>query len=536
MFNAEPPPPSAAAPRPLKGDEPPDNNDYGTLFDALPIGAYRSRPDGVMLRANPALARLNGYASTDALCLAVHDLERGWYIDPDRRAQFRSRLERDGLLSGFVSEVRRYANGERIWISENAHVVRRADGSVAYYEGTVEDISERVHAQSALARNERYLREIAEHIPGMAYRVQFPADSTHAPHYTFVSTGVYSLYGVSAEALMADPQVLRQFRHPDDAERVDVEVAAAVAEQRNLTVAFRILVRGRIKWVQMSSSAVISDGGDQLRVGVMLDVTSQRQSEAFRRERDRAESAQRHMIQFLSRVSHELRTPLNAINGFAQLIEMEPGTPDRQRRWAHTLLSSGRHLLDMVNDVLDLTGAQSGMVAVTPGDVDVHAVLHEAWGMVQADAQARQLRYAGPHPASAGLQVRADRRRLLQVLTNLLSNAVKYNRPGGPLTVDLQRDDGQVLIAVTDGGAGMSAEQLLRLFSPFDRLGAQHSTVPGTGLGLALSRQLAEAMGGSLHASSPPGGGCTFTLSLPMVEGGMPPGDTTVSSTDRGRP
>jgi len=156
--------------------------------------------------------------------------------------------------------------------------------------------------------------------------------------------------------------------------------------------------------------------------------------------------------------------------------------------------------------------------------------------MVQADAQVRQLRYAGPHPASAGLQVRADRRRLLQVLTNLLSNAVKYNRPGGPLTVDLQRDDGQVLIAVTDGGAGMSAEQLLRLFSPFDRLGAQHSTVPGTGLGLALSRQLAEAMGGSLHASSPPGGGCTFTLSLPMVEGGMPPGDTTVSSTDRGRP
>lgn len=487
-----------------------------TLFDSLPVGAYRSLPDGTLLRANPALARLNGFATVEQLHPAVRNINVDWYVEPGRRAEFRRRLEQQGQLTAFVSEVRRYATQERIWVSENAHVVRAADGQIVFYEGTVEDITERVRNQAALALNEQYLREIAEHIPGMAYRVHFPGRQREARRYSFVSPGVYGLYGVPHEAVLADANVLRPYRHPDDSPRVDAEVAAAVATSAPLTTVFRVLVRGQIKWLQMSSSVVASNDEEQVRVGVVLDITAQRQADALRRERDRADTARRQMTHFLSRLSHEFRTPLNAILGFAQLIEMEDSTPALQRRWTHTLLDSGRHLLALVDDVLDLTGAQSGLMLVQAADVAPAAVLREAWRMVSASAEARGLRYLPPTLADDELPVRADRRRLLQVLVNLLSNAVKYNRQGGTVAVRMRpHGPGRVQIAITDAGPGMTAEQMTRLFIPFDRLGAQDGPIPGTGLGLTLSRQLAEAMSGTLDATSEPGHGCTFTLTLP---------------------
>jgi PAS domain S-box-containing protein len=488
-----------------------------TLFDSLPIGAYRSRPDGRLLRANLSLARINGFTTLAALYDAVRDIEREWYVDTERRAQFRQCLERDGAVQGFVSKVRRYATGEQAWVSENAHVVREKDGQVAYYEGTVEDITERVDAQAAVERNERQLREIAEHIPGMAYRVHMPNNDSLLAHYSFVSVGVRALYGVDPEAVLADARLLRRFRHPDDVARVDAEVRAALDKGESLTAAFRIVIDGQTKWVQMSSSKLNTENGEQVRVGVMLDVTQQHQAELLRSERDRAESERRHMTQFLSRVSHELRTPLNAILGFAQLIEIDAATPPHQRDWVHTLLDSGRHLLDLVDDVLDLTGAQSGQMAVDLAAVDLAPVLREAWRMVGAEANGRGLQFGGVPIADGQLQVQADRRRLLQVLVNLLSNAVKYNRPGGPVSLELERHDGSVDVTVVDGGPGMSEEQMARLFSPFDRLGAQRGLVPGTGLGLTLSRQLAQAMGGQLNARCEPDQGCRFTLSLPAA-------------------
>jgi signal transduction histidine kinase len=282
-----------------------------------------------------------------------------------------------------------------------------------------------------------------------------------------------------------------------------------------LNVSYRIVVDGQLRWVQMNSSeAVESEPGEQVRVGVMLDVTAQRQAEELLRERDHAEAKRRQMTQFLSRVSHELRTPLNAILGLAQLIEGEPDTPALQRDWARTLLASGHHLLDLVDDVLDLTGAQSGQMLVLTEDVPAAAAMHEAWALVSPAAAQRGLRFGGVPAAAEGLLLHADRRRLVQVLVNLLSNAVKYNRDGGSVTLGCRRDGAAVQIDVTDQGAGIAPEQMARLFNPFDRLGAERGPVPGTGLGLALSRQLAEAMGGALEAASTPGRGCTFTLRL----------------------
>ena len=496
-------------------------SDFSTLFNFLPIGAYRSLPGGLQLRANPALVRLNGYDSENEMLLAVHDIGREWYVQPQRREDFREELKRCGHVRGFVSEVYRHRTRERIWISENAHVVHDAAGVVLFYEGTVEEITDSVNAAMALQRSESHLRQIAHHVPGMVYRVHRARSGVL--RYSFVSDGVLDLYGIAAQALMSDPLVLRRFRHPEDIERLDHEVAQAYASQGPISVEYRIVLDdGRIKWLHTYSSAAANEGDEQVRVGVAIDVTARRDSDALRGERDRAEAANREMTQFLSRVSHELRTPLNAILGFSQLLDTDAATPAQQRPWVHEILLSGRHLLGLVTDILDLTGAQSGRIwlkSLDLEDLDLATALAECQTMLAQDAAVMQLLVHNTVVAGAVPRVRADRRRLKQVLVNLLSNAIKYNCRGGVLSLVARQRDAMIELDVVDTGMGLDGAQLERLFNPFDRLGAQRGTVPGTGLGLALSRQLAQAMSGEIRVQSRPGLGSTFTLVLPVAAG-----------------
>jgi len=496
----------------------PQQESFRTLFDFLPVGAYRASPSGVQLRANPALARLHGYDTEAEMLAAIHDVAEV-YVEPGRWPAFCERLDRDGQVRAFVSEIRRHRTGERIWISENAHLVRDADGQVAYYEGTVEEVTARVRQQSDLERNLQYLRQTTEQLPAVVYRLHAPPGREARPYFSFCSAGVRRVYGIEPADVLADATAMTRFRHPEDHPRVEEMVNRARVGGEPLMVVFRIVVGGHVKWVQMSSSAAFTEEGVQVRVGVILDVTAQREAEAALHERDRAEQARREMTRFLSRVSHELRTPLNAILGFAQLIEMEPGTPETQRRWSRALLDSGRHLLELVNEVLDLSGAQSGQMRFDIGTVDLADVIGEAWAMVQPEADERRLRFGGVPAEPGWALVQADRRRLLQVVVNLLANAVKYNRQGGRIDLALRMTPSAIELDVADTGEGLGPDQLSRLFSPFERLGAQHGTLPGSGLGLALSRQLAQGMGGTLRAASTAGAGSVFTLRLPRSRG-----------------
>jgi PAS domain S-box-containing protein len=625
-------------------DVPPTaRHDLSSLFDFLPIGAYRSHPDGRMLRANPALVRLNGYASEAEMLDDVRDIAREWYVDPTRRAEFRACLERDGQVTAFVSEIYRYKTRERVWISENAHLLRDAQGQPLCYEGTVEEVTGRIEAEAALQRSERQLREIAARVPGFVY--QLHVEPGGARRFSFVSEGVRGLLGIAPEDLQRDGRLIRRFHHPDDRARVARAMDDAREAGLPLQIEYRVvLADGRLKWVQMSSSPLVSDPSGHVRVGVMVDITAVKQSEAalreseqrwklalesagdgvwdwnlatgeemvsprllemyglgvaehggraealdalthpddraqmkidrdahlsgltpgyvnehrmlcrdgqwkwilsrgmvierdaagrplrmigthtdiserreadsLRRERDRAAAAQKAQTAFLSRVSHELRTPLNAIIGFAQLLELERvGTP-RQAGWVHTVLDSGRHLLALVNDLLDLSSAQTGQLQFTRAKIDLALLLREVWTMHAAAAAAADVHFDDHLPAAGTLHVEADSTRLKQVLSNLISNAIKYNRPGGRVTVNARQEGDGALLQVEDSGQGMGDEQLARLFTPFERAGAQHSGIAGTGLGLALARQLTEAMGGSLEVQSTPGQGSVFSLRL----------------------
>lgn len=234
------------------------------------------------------------------------------------------------------------------------------------------------------------------------------------------------------------------------------------------------------------------------------------EAEASYQEAERANLAK---TAFLSRTSHELRTPLNAILGFAQLLERDVSTP-AQRDSVEHILKGGRHLLALINEVLDIARIEAGMLDIVLAPVALDDVLREAVALIGPLAAQRAIRIEAPQ-GQAGLYVQADHKRLLQVLLNLVSNAVKYNQAGGSVALRVRCDDARIWIEVRDSGPGIAPELQQRLFMPFERLGAERQQVEGTGLGLAVSRQLVRAMGGDITLDSAPGQGSTFAVALP---------------------
>jgi signal transduction histidine kinase/ActR/RegA family two-component response regulator len=216
---------------------------------------------------------------------------------------------------------------------------------------------------------------------------------------------------------------------------------------------------------------------------------------------------------FLSRMSHELRTPLAAIMGFSELLGMAD-LDERKREWAATILKAGQHLLALVDEVLDISRIEAGELSLSVEPVPIAPLLDEAMELVQPLADSRRVTLHPPRIAEGSYFVHADNQRLKQVVINLLSNAVKYNREGGDVQASVEPEGSdRVRISMTDTGIGISPDSIGRLFTPFERLDAG-SDVQGVGLGLALSRSLVEAMGGTLTVKSAPGEGSTFTVEL----------------------
>jgi signal transduction histidine kinase/CheY-like chemotaxis protein len=232
--------------------------------------------------------------------------------------------------------------------------------------------------------------------------------------------------------------------------------------------------------------------------------------------RDAAMKANRAKNSFLSSTSHELRTPLNSVLGFAQLLQMSE-LSEEDRDGVERILGAGRHLLALINELIDIARIESSDLSLSLEPVLVRPVIEESGKLMAPIAAERSIRII-THCAHPALAVHADRQRLSQVLVNLISNAVKYNHRDGSITLSCHEEGtGQVNIVVSDTGPGLSPDDLERIFVPFERLGAERTEIEGTGIGLPLARALAEAMHGRLTASSVLGQGAAFTVSLPRA-------------------
>ncbi|HMS53758.1 MAG TPA: ATP-binding protein [Fimbriimonadaceae bacterium] len=275
---------------------------------------------------------------------------------------------------------------------------------------------------------------------------------------------------------------------------------------------------GNERLVEINANALWADS-EMVHARLFVhDVTVEREAEEAQEARERAERANLAKSEFLSRMSHELRTPMNAILGFGQLLELEDLSAS-QRECVDHILRGGRHLLNLINEVLNISKIEAGAMSISVEPVPVQQAIQEAVELVSPLALKRNISVETNLNLADSKCVFADRQRFNQVILNLLSNAVKYNVEGGSVCVTIEEaGDDRARICVTDTGPGVPATVADRLFIPFDRLGAESSGIEGTGLGLSHSRSLAEAMGGTLDLDrTHQGRGAKFYVELPWA-------------------
>jgi PAS domain S-box-containing protein len=378
----------------------------------------------------------------------------------------------------------------------------------------LQQIKEREATEAHLRESETRLSNIFNNLPlGVVY-------TNVEGQLKQVNTRFCELLGYSAPELLEMNAL--DFTHAEDAVHDDELVSQLVSGRIPVFSRQKRLIRkdGNTVWVQSTVSLLRDLQGRPRRiVAAVEDITEHLRLGEAESAREAAEASNQAKSVFLSRMSHELRTPLNAMLGFAQLLELDTRhrLPDSQRGWVAQIQKAGWHLLDMINDVMDLSRIESGNLRLQEQTLDLFELLAGTLPLIEADAKRRGLTITHDISPEAG-RVLGDATRVKQILTNLLTNAVKYNVDGGRIHIASRQRSGMVDVAVTDTGMGLSPEQMAELFQPFNRLGRDRSNIEGTGIGLVISQRLAEWMGGSLRAHSTLGQGSTFTMSLVHVE------------------
>ncbi|MCF8306116.1 MAG: PAS domain S-box protein [Ignavibacteriales bacterium] len=266
------------------------------------------------------------------------------------------------------------------------------------------------------------------------------------------------------------------------------------------------------------SADLIYIGEEKCLLTMMVDITERKQAEAeLLQAKAEAEEANLAKSEFLSRMSHELRTPMNSILGFAQLLEMGELNASQSKGVKH-ILKSGRHLLGLINEVLDIARIESGRVSLSLEPVLLNNSISEMIDIVNPLAEKRKITIEFFNRRDKDIFIKADRQRLKQVLLNLLNNAVKYNQDGGRVEIRTETSEHIARISIKDTGIGISKENHSKIFAPFERIGAEKTETEGTGLGLAVVKRLMEAMGGNIGLISTVGEGSTFWIEFPLTD------------------
>ncbi|MEO6422485.1 MAG: ATP-binding protein, partial [Candidatus Nitrotoga sp.] len=413
-------------------------------------------------------------------------------------------------------------------------------------------LSEKKLTEDKLLQAEAKYRNLVEQIPVITYIAALD-DSNRV---IYISPQI-NVLGYSPEEWLETPSIHLTQIHSDDRARVLIELTKSRASGNPLRCEYRLLSReGKVFWFRDEASVVQDESGrSHFLQGILFDITESKQIEVELRQNrgqleelvakrtDELAEANKHLrldiverkrvqaelskakaaaekanlakSNFLSSMSHELRTPLNAILGFAQLIEIgSPAPTPTQMARLKEILHGGWYLLELINEILDLATIESGNLALSLEPVSLAEVLAECYSMVelQAEQYGIQIKFS---KFDNRLIVQADRTRLKQAIVNLLSNAIKYNRDKGTVEVSyIAGASGCIRINIQDTGAGLSPEKLKMLFQPFNRLGQENGIVEGTGIGLAVTKQLIELMGGSIGVESSEGVGSKFWFEL----------------------
>lgn len=427
-------------------------------------------------------------------------------------------------------------DGGSVWVELRLEAERRSDGWVSHLSGLVSDISALKAAEEALkvseARHARIIQSSNDGIwewsaEGGGKRVHRNEDgsldwSHQQGSFTF-NARCWEMLGFDAddEIITGGLKSWRYLIHQGDGKRFDKTLVDHIVHRAPFDVEYRIRGKdGEWRWVRARGQASYDPEGRANKLsGTNMDITALKLAEErVVRAKEEAEKANQAKSEFLSSMSHELRTPLNAILGFTQLFEMDTNLTKKQKANIKEIKSAGNHLLELVGDVLDLAKIESGHINLSVEPVLASRVVQECAVLLKPQYEKRNVRLDLNFAGLEALMVNVDPIRLKQVLLNLMGNAAKYNKTNGQVVIVLEQlEDEYLRISVDDSGPGIPEHLQTQLFQPFNRLGAERSGIEGTGVGLVITKQLVELMGGRIDFASEEKSGSSFWVELPLA-------------------
>ena len=510
---------------------------YSDLYDFAPVGYVTVSHQGLILEANLALADMLG---VERRALVKQPLS-AYVLPDDQDIYYKSHREIFETSQRHSCQLRLLKrDAEPFWAELDSILIEADDQNDAQLRMTVNDIAERTKSEDQLRSAHQYLNSILFNLPvGVAIMVGSDFE------YYMINQALADFNGMSvkahlgktvAEVLPDAPGILTNLRKVR-------ETGQAISEREFSTT----LPKNPDKTVHLVDwhFPIFVDEKVEAVGAVVLDITKRKEAEhGLQKAKEEAEAANQAKSEFLSRMSHELRTPLNAILGFGQLLQITPPERlvERQPGFVDQIMGAGEHLLVLIDDVLDLSRIESGSLQLFMETVDPSEVLQEAASLLHSLAEKHQVTVQIRDAVGAAPIIRADKTRLKQALLNLISNAIKYNRPDGRVMLRCNTtEDGMLRLRVSDTGPGISEHRIGDLFKPFERLGAEHGEVEGTGIGLTITKRLVELMDGQLGVESTPGAGSTFWIEFGIVSEsaavrgqgkGVRPVQRTVTVTD----
>ena len=465
--------------------------------------------------------------------LGYADVDMRVVSDPERFLEFIHPGDRKGLGENIKSLLKgeggtdtifriKKKMGGYVWTEVRAAAVRNKDDRVTFISGVAYDITKLKQTEGALllseARHARILQasndgiwEWSSEYKGFHFSNRCWEHLGYNEHDDVVNQGVDRV------------QAWRKRIHDDDLSKFDVGLTEHLMQRKPFDVEYRILGKDeQWRWIRARGQMTYQDNGEPHRMsGTNMDITELKRAEAkVVAAKEAAENANRAKSEFLSNMSHELRTPLNAILGFAQLFDLDGNLTHSQNEYVHEIKSAGQHLLQLIGDVLNLSKVEAGFVDIVLANICPIRIINECIALLRAQADTRNITVSTDFSDLDGLDgfnIRSDAVRLKQVILNLLSNAIKYNKHDGTVVVRcVFSSQGVLQIRIEDTGLGISQNLHEQVFQPFNRLGAELTNTEGSGVGLVISRQLMEQMGGALHFSSEKHKGSVFWLDVPI--------------------
>jgi two-component system sensor histidine kinase/response regulator len=480
---------------------------YRSIFENAIEGIFQTTPTGQYLNVNPALAKMYGYDSVQDLVAGLTAIDNQLYVDGQRRPEFVKLMNEQGFVRGFESEIYK-KDGSIIWIAENARAVRDSSGELSYYEGMVEDITER-------KRLEKELSEAKENISALINNIEDSIWSIDK-NYRLISFNVtFSKSFEEMFGIVVKPGDIVTDLVPEDWKDEEVELYdRALGGERFAVERAYEFPEGEQNY-EISYNPIETEEGISGVAVFSKDITDRHRAHIeLENAMKTAEDANKMKSEFLANMSHEIRTPMNGVIGMTDLLLLTDLSHE-QREFARTVRISGESLLTVINDILDFSKIEAGKLDLEIIDFELREVIDSTMDLLAAQAHAKGLELAAFIRPEVPLQLRGDPGRLRQIVNNLVGNAVKFTSTG-EVVVTVSRvsetaTGATLRFEVRDTGIGIDKEAQKRLFAAFSQAdGSTTRKFGGTGLGLAISKKLVSMMHGEIEVDSDLGKGATF--------------------------